>query len=510
MSESTNIKRSPEIKTAGAAPKDNSNTTQNLASKVTKKAFANLKHKREVAQTLSGTLPEPNRGEGSSRKPGVPHAHVTAPTGLGEAYVRIHSPGHRYHGRLANVFHRFDDGRVNVRMLNQRGRIERNLTLKPGEYKEQVHQTNEAFYTNRKSWHEDMREHGATEFEETKTRIIAKKPNGDILGAWSIDDDHGITGLGTNIQAEKNVKEARETELIANRELEDTIKTKKNEKSSGMSDYYAHNRKKVGIKEDAPAMSAGAPGDPGAVQNPTSNYAAQLALNKNKFQKKVKTKMYRRKSPLSEETVKEVTPDKHTIYIMRHGKTALDDIHRSDGWLDFPLSDEGRMGLINAQQYLKDKPITKIFAPTLKRTTETAHLLKSGLLTNPDIVPADDARTWHLGTLMGSKKKPNKPIVKYFMNHATETPTGGESFDSFKNRFNSWIADRQKEVDDDQGPYLVVLSGSNLRELGLKLYGDTNVLDMDEGGLAALSKVDGKWHGNVIFGHKDDDGDWTS
>jgi hypothetical protein len=47
-----------------------------------------------------------------------------------------------------------------------------------------------------------MKEHGATQFEETKTRIVAKKPDGDILGAWSIDDDHGITGLGTNIQAE--------------------------------------------------------------------------------------------------------------------------------------------------------------------------------------------------------------------------------------------------------------------------------------------------------------------
>ena len=47
--------------------------------------------------------------------------------------------------------------------------------------------------------------------------------------------------------------------------------------------------------------------------------------------------------------------DKH-IYVMRHGRTALDAMKRSDGWLDFPLTDEGRRGTMKAQQYLKDLP----------------------------------------------------------------------------------------------------------------------------------------------------------
>jgi hypothetical protein len=53
------------------------------------------------------------------------------------------------------------------------------------------------------------------------------------------------------------------------------------------------------IKEDAPAMAAGAAGDPGAVQNPTSNYAAQRDLAKKK--KPLKTFMARRKKPVGEE-----------------------------------------------------------------------------------------------------------------------------------------------------------------------------------------------------------------
>lgn len=53
--------------------------------------------------------------------------------------------------------------------------------------------------------------------------------------------------------------------------------------------------------EEAVAMAAGAAGDPGAVQNPTSNYAAQKDLMKKKSLKQVKTDMVRRKKPVGEE-----------------------------------------------------------------------------------------------------------------------------------------------------------------------------------------------------------------
>ena len=33
---------------------------------------------------------------------------------------------------------------------------------------------------------------------------------------------------------------------------------------------------------------------------------------------------------------------KTAIYLMRHGRTALDPMHRSDGWLDLPLSEKGQ------------------------------------------------------------------------------------------------------------------------------------------------------------------------
>lgn len=51
--------------------------------------------------------------------------------------VTIHAPGHRLHGKTGSVFHRHDDGRVNVqvRHSNKRGDVT-NLTLNKDQYKE--------------------------------------------------------------------------------------------------------------------------------------------------------------------------------------------------------------------------------------------------------------------------------------------------------------------------------------------------------------------------------------
>jgi broad specificity phosphatase PhoE len=215
---------------------------------------------------------------------------------------------------------------------------------------------------------------------------------------------------------------------------------------------------------------------------------------------------------LKEKYVDDPAPDSEqgVIFIMRHGKTALDDLKRSDGWLDFPLSDEGRKALMRAQGDLKEKPIREIFTAPFKRTTETAELIQSGIL-HPCKVSIDtDLMTWNLGKLVGTPKKPNKPFVEYYMAHPHETPEGGESNDAFTARFTKAFGKVQDRAAKGEGPFLVVLSGSALRNLGEQLYGDKVALDLDEGGLGMVYKVGGKWAGKVIFGHKDEDDPWLS
>jgi broad specificity phosphatase PhoE len=196
---------------------------------------------------------------------------------------------------------------------------------------------------------------------------------------------------------------------------------------------------------------------------------------------------------------------KEPVYVMRHGRTALDALKRSDGWLDFPLTDEGRMGIIAAQQYLKDlpKPLACIYAPSLKRTMETAEIIQSGDADPVDIDVVDAARTWNMGKkMLGSKKYPNKPIVKYYMEHPTEIPEEGESLNQFVKRFMGWLRGMMDEK--RSGPVLLVTSGSNIREISQWLTGDRVALDLDEGGLMCLKPLGKTWHGTIVLGDKHD------
>jgi broad specificity phosphatase PhoE len=202
----------------------------------------------------------------------------------------------------------------------------------------------------------------------------------------------------------------------------------------------------------------------------------------------------------------EKTKDKQRIFCMRHGQTALDELHRSDGWLDLPLNDEGRRNIVvTLAKYLKKVPITTIYASTLKRTHETAEIIKSGLTSDPKIVDADEAKTWNLGSMAGDPKKPNKKVVKRLVDNPSEKAPDGESYDEFTGRFDPWLEDLEKSS-KEKGPFLVIMSGSNCRRVGEKLLGDRADLDIDESGLFVI-KLDNndKWTAEVVKGKRTPD-----
>lgn len=193
-----------------------------------------------------------------------------------------------------------------------------------------------------------------------------------------------------------------------------------------------------------------------------------------------------------------------TVYVMRHGRTSLDLQRRSDGWLDLPLSDEGQLELIESQQLLKTVPLAKIYTPDLKRTTETADLVQSGVLSNPKIVIDDASKTWNLGILAGMKKRYSRPEVRALIQGPDMAPRGGESYNAFLSRFLPWFEARGKEVMKSGKPILIICSGSNLRLLGDHLLNNQDAVDLTEGGLAALHCSAGSWSGEVLLGHEDD------
>ena len=191
-----------------------------------------------------------------------------------------------------------------------------------------------------------------------------------------------------------------------------------------------------------------------------------------------------------------------TLYVMRHGHTVLDVDKRSDGWLDMPLSDAGRLGVINAQQRLKTVPLTVIYCPDLKRAHETAQIIASGTLTEPKVEKADEGRTWNLGVLAGMRKRYGRPEVERLIKDPESSPLGGESFNDFHERFMPWFTEIADECLDSGEPILYVGSGSNLRLIGQEFLGDAEAIDLEEGGLAALHFQNDAWHVDILVDNK--------
>ena len=198
------------------------------------------------------------------------------------------------------------------------------------------------------------------------------------------------------------------------------------------------------------------------------------------------------------------------VYLMRHGRTALDLEKRSDGWLDMPLSDEGQRQLIDSQQLLKLVPLSTIYTPDLKRTRETADLVKSGVLSDPKIVVDDKLKTWNLGVLAGTRKRYSRPEVKQLMDNPKAAPAGGEPYGDFMARFLPEFAKIASKAQRDGKPILIVCSGSNLRCLGKQFLGNEDAIDLDEGGLACMRVTAYGYSGEVIHGGEPSDDEYES
>jgi broad specificity phosphatase PhoE len=192
---------------------------------------------------------------------------------------------------------------------------------------------------------------------------------------------------------------------------------------------------------------------------------------------------------------------KQKIVCIRHGDTAMDDLHRSDGLIDLPLNDTGRQKVVVAlSTHLKEIPFTTLFSSPLKRTEETAHIITSGLYPKPKVKTLPNLKTWNLGNLAGDKKAPNKSIVVDLVNNPTRKAPDGESYEEFTERFDKCIKTLEKES-KHSGPFLVVLSGSNCRRISELLFKDRSRLDIDEAGLFCMHPgKEGEWTADLIEG----------
>ncbi len=129
------------------------------------------------------------------------------------------------------------------------------------------------------------------------------------------------------------------------------------------------------------------------------------------------------------------------LYIMRHGKTDWNELHKMQGRTDIPLNEEGRAMAISAREEYKDVHLDVCYCSPLKRAHETAKLLLSG----QDVPIITDDRLVEMGFgeyegLADSFKIPDCPINTLFKDPQNYKGTGGaETFEELFNRTGSFL-----------------------------------------------------------------------
>ena len=135
------------------------------------------------------------------------------------------------------------------------------------------------------------------------------------------------------------------------------------------------------------------------------------------------------------------------LYIIRHGKTDWNALHKMQGRTDIPLNEEGRQMAEKAREEYRDVHFDICFSSPLVRAKETAEILLRGR--NVPILTDDRLVEMGFGSYEGlanSFQIPDCPINVLFHHPElyTSPPGGAESLDDLFARTgaflrNAWI-----------------------------------------------------------------------
>ena len=151
------------------------------------------------------------------------------------------------------------------------------------------------------------------------------------------------------------------------------------------------------------------------------------------------------------------------LYIIRHGKTDWNELHRLQGRTDVPLNDEGRRMAEEAREAYRDVHFDVCFCSPLSRARETAEILLRGR----DVPVLTDDRLAEMGFgsyegLENSFQIPDCPINELFFHpeNYTSPPGGAESLDSLFERTGAFLREKVDPLLEEGKDVLIVGHGA--------------------------------------------------
>ena len=151
------------------------------------------------------------------------------------------------------------------------------------------------------------------------------------------------------------------------------------------------------------------------------------------------------------------------LYIIRHGKTDWNELHKLQGRTDVPLNDEGRRMAEEAREAYRDVHFDVCFCSPLSRARETAEILLRGR----DMPVLTDDRLAEMGFgsyegLENSFQIPDCPINVLFRSpEKYDSPPGGaESLDELFARTGAFLRERAEPLLKEGKDVLIVGHGA--------------------------------------------------
>ena len=151
------------------------------------------------------------------------------------------------------------------------------------------------------------------------------------------------------------------------------------------------------------------------------------------------------------------------LYIMRHGKTEWNALHKLQGRTDIPLNEDGRAMAKAAHDEYMDVNIDVCYCSPLVRARETAEIVLAGR--NVPIIPDDRLKEMCFGQFEGMQdifKTPKCPINVVFKHPEdyTESLGGAESFDDLFKRTGEFLNEVALPLVNDGKDVLIVGHGA--------------------------------------------------
>jgi broad specificity phosphatase PhoE len=143
-----------------------------------------------------------------------------------------------------------------------------------------------------------------------------------------------------------------------------------------------------------------------------------------------------------------MSENKRQLLLVRHGSTHRNStdtsVDRIRSWDDVPLNAEGRDQARKISREIANDPPDAIVSSDLCRAHESAKMLAKAC--GMSISEVSQAfRPWNVGKYAGKLSKDAIPILIEYIGMPDKKVPGGESFNDFRARFFSGLADAARE-----------------------------------------------------------------